>query len=133
VPCVDNVSPVASLCLLYFISLMWSLHPRLAVRPALSRAVCLPAIVRRCSLLGSKLLCTNSAWLVSVCGAVPCLKRLIAGLSPRRLGFAPGSIHVGFVVDKVALRQVFLRVLRFSPVNISFHRRSPSSYHLGNA
>jgi hypothetical protein len=26
---------------------------------------------------------------------------------------------VGFVVDKVALRQVFLRVLRFSPVNIS--------------
>jgi hypothetical protein len=25
---------------------------------------------------------------------------------------------VGFVVDKVALGQVFLRVLRFSPVNI---------------
>jgi hypothetical protein len=32
-------------------------------------------------------------------------------LSPRR----PGSIHVGFVVDKVALGQVFLRALRFSP------------------
>jgi hypothetical protein len=31
---------------------------------------------------------------------------------------APGSIHVGLVVDKVALGQVFLRVLRFSPVNI---------------
>jgi hypothetical protein len=27
------------------------------------------------------------------------------------------SVHVGFVVDKVALGQVFLRVLRFSPVN----------------
>jgi hypothetical protein len=27
----------------------------------------------------------------------------------------------------------FLRVLRFPPVNISFHRRSPNSYHLGNA
>jgi hypothetical protein len=26
--------------------------------------------------------------------------------------------RVGFVVDKVALGQVFLRVLRFSPVNI---------------
>ena len=26
-------------------------------------------------------------------------------------------IHVGFVVDKVALRQVFPRVLGFSPVN----------------
>jgi hypothetical protein len=29
----------------------------------------------------------------------------------------PGSVHVGFVVDKVALGQVFPRVLRFSPVN----------------
>jgi hypothetical protein len=38
-----------------------------------------------------------------------------------------------FVVDKVALGQVFLRVLRFPPVNISFHRRFPNSYHLGNA
>jgi hypothetical protein len=57
------------------------------------------------------------------------LRPLVAGLSPRR----PGLIHVRFVVDKVALGQVFLRVLRFSPVNISFHRRSPNSYHLGNA
>jgi hypothetical protein len=65
--------------------------------------------------------------------AVPWLRSLVTGLSPRRSGFAPGSIHVGFVVDKVALGQVFLRVLRFSTVNISFHRRSPNSYHLGNA
>jgi hypothetical protein len=65
--------------------------------------------------------------------AVPWLRSLVAGLSPQRPGFAPWSIHVGFVVDKVALGQVFLRVLRFSPVNISFHRRSPNSYHLGNA
>jgi hypothetical protein len=35
--------------------------------------------------------------------AVPWLKRLVTGLSPQRPGFAPGSIHVGFVVDKVAL------------------------------
>jgi hypothetical protein len=34
--------------------------------------------------------------------AVPWLKRLVAGLLPRRLGFDPGSVHVGFVVDKVA-------------------------------
>jgi hypothetical protein len=27
------------------------------------------------------------------------------------------SVHVGFVVDKVALGQVFPRVLRFSPLN----------------
>jgi hypothetical protein len=45
------------------------------------------------------------------------LRQLIAGLSPRRPGFDPGSVHVGFVVDKVALGHVFLRVLRFSPVN----------------
>jgi hypothetical protein len=62
--------------------------------------------------------------------AMPWLKRLVAGLSPRRPGFAPGSIHAGFVVDKVALGQVFVRVPRF-PLSISFHRRSPNSYHLG--
>jgi hypothetical protein len=48
---------------------------------------------------------------------VPWLRRLVAGLSPRRLGFDPGSVHVGFVLDKVVLGQVFLRVLRFSPVS----------------
>jgi hypothetical protein len=50
--------------------------------------------------------------------AMPWLRRLVAGLSPRRPGFDPGSVHVGFVVDKVAMVQVFFsRVLRFSPVN----------------
>jgi hypothetical protein len=29
----------------------------------------------------------------------------------------PGSVHVGFVVDKVALGEGFPRVLRFSPLN----------------
>jgi hypothetical protein len=38
---------------------------------------------------------------------MPWLRRLVAGLWPRRLGFDPGSIHVGFVVDKVALGQGF--------------------------
>jgi hypothetical protein len=50
--------------------------------------------------------------------AVPWLRRLVAGLSPRRPGFNPGPVHVGFMVDKVALGQVFLRVLRLSPVNL---------------
>jgi hypothetical protein len=52
------------------------------------------------------------------CGAVPWLRSLVAGLSPRRPWFVPGSIHVGFVVDEVALRQGFLRVFRFSPASI---------------
>jgi hypothetical protein len=49
------------------------------------------------------------------------------GLLLRSAGFASGSILVGFVVDKVTLGQVFLRVFRF-PLSISFHRRSPYSY-----
>ena len=48
--------------------------------------------------------------------SVPRLRRLVAGLSPRRPGFDPVSVQVGFVVDKVALGQVFPRVRRFSPV-----------------
>jgi hypothetical protein len=48
---------------------------------------------------------------------VPWFKRLVAGLSPRRLGIDPGSVNVGFVVDKVALGQVFPLVLRFYPVS----------------
>jgi hypothetical protein len=31
--------------------------------------------------------------------------------------FDPRTVHVGFVVDKAALGQVFPRVLRFFPVN----------------
>jgi hypothetical protein len=50
--------------------------------------------------------------------AVQWLKSLVAGLSPRRPGLTPRSIHVGFMADKMELRQVFLRVLQFSPVNI---------------
>jgi hypothetical protein len=40
-------------------------------------------------------------------GARPTLRRLVAGFQPRRPGFEPGSVHVGFVVDKVVLGQVF--------------------------
>jgi hypothetical protein len=39
-------------------------------------------------------------------------------LSPRSLGFEPGSVLVGFVVEKVTLGTGFLLVLRLSPVNI---------------
>jgi hypothetical protein len=38
---------------------------------------------------------------------------VIAGFPPRRLGFKPGSGHVGFVVDKVALGQVFSKYFGF--------------------
>jgi hypothetical protein len=39
--------------------------------------------------------------------AASLLRRLVAGLSPRRPGFDPGSVNVGYVVEKVALGQVF--------------------------
>jgi hypothetical protein len=61
-----------------------------------------------------------SSGIVAQIKAVPWLSRLVAGLSPRRPGFDPGSVHVRFVVDKVALGQVFLRVVGF-PLSISFH------------
>jgi hypothetical protein len=50
--------------------------------------------------------------------SVPWLRRLVAGLSPRRPGSDPGSVHVGFLVDKMALGQIFPRVLRFFPVSL---------------
>jgi hypothetical protein len=58
-------------------------------------------------------------WCVNILQrAVPLLRWLVAGFSPRRPGFAPRSVHVGFVVDRVAVGQGFSRVLRFSPVYI---------------
>jgi hypothetical protein len=54
------------------------------------------------------------------------LRRSVIGLSPRRPEFAPGLVRVGFVMDKVAVRQDFLRVLRFSPVH-GIHRGSSCS------
>jgi hypothetical protein len=56
--------------------------------------------------------------------AVPWLRRLVAGLPPRRPGFDLGSVHVGFVVDKVALGQVFPPEYFGFPLPVSFHRCS---------
>ena len=55
--------------------------------------------------------------------AVPRLRRSVAGLSPRRHGFDPGSVHVGFVVDKVALGQVFSPITSVFPCQ--FHSTGP--------
>jgi hypothetical protein len=62
---------------------------------------------------------------------VPWLRPLVTELSPQRTRFIPGSVYVGFVVNKVALGQVFLRVLLFFPVNIIPLRLSIFIYHLG--
>jgi hypothetical protein len=63
----------------------------------------------------------NSAW--------PWLRLFLAGIPPQKTGFSSGAVHVGFVVDKITLRQVLLQILRF-PLSISFHRHSPFSHDL---
>lgn len=49
---------------------------------------------------------------------VPWLRRLVATVSTRRTVFDSGLVRVNFVVDKVAVGKVSLRVLRFSSVII---------------
>jgi hypothetical protein len=62
-----------------------------------------------------------------LCGQpVPWPMRLIAALSLRRPEYAPRSVHVGFVLDEVALGQVSHRVLRFF-LSIKFRHGFPCS------
>jgi hypothetical protein len=44
---------------------------------------------------------------------MPSLRRSVTGFSPLRPGFGPTSGHVGFLVDKMTLGQVFSEYLDF--------------------
>jgi len=59
---------------------------------------------------------------------MPCLRRLVAGLSPRRPGFCPRTVHVGFAGDSMALEQVLLRVSVFLCYYSSAVYSTPFSY-----
>jgi hypothetical protein len=61
-------------------------------------ALCFCDVFRRLASIATPRILCNYAH-----RAVPWLRRLAAGFPPRRPGFDPGSVHVGFVVDKVAL------------------------------
>jgi hypothetical protein len=92
----------------------------------IGQSACVPSVTVRDTLIvdiNYDLAVMLQAGIIVICciGAVSWLRSLVTGLSPRRPGFTPGSIHVGFVVDKVALGQVFLRVLRFFPVTLQTH------------
>jgi hypothetical protein len=63
--------------------------------------------------------------------AVPWLRRLVVGLSQRRTEFAHGLLHVGFLVDEVALAEVCLRDVGIFPVSIIL-RGSIYRPHLGD-
>jgi hypothetical protein len=61
-------------------------------------------------------------------GTVPSLRRSVAGLAPWRPGLNPRRVHMGFMLDGVALRHVFLEA------SLSFHHcsiliRSPPTVH----
>jgi len=49
---------------------------------------------------------------------LPWPRQLIVVFSPQETGFDPWSVHVRFVVDHVALEQVFFRAVQFCPVSI---------------
>jgi hypothetical protein len=57
--------------------------------------------------------------------------RLVAGFPPRWPGFEPRSGHGEFVVDKVALGQVFSEFFGF-PCQFSFHRVLYIHHHLSS-
>jgi hypothetical protein len=50
--------------------------------------------------------------------SMPCMRLIVAGVSPRRAGFDTKPFHVGFVVDKVAVEQVLLPEFQCSPFRI---------------
>ena len=75
-------------------------------------------IETECAYCAVRTECTTMMHLIFIINVVPWLRRLVAGLSLRRSGFCSWPIHMGFVVNKVALGQAFLRMSRFSPVSI---------------
>jgi hypothetical protein len=61
---------------------------------------------------------------------VTCLARLVTEFWTKKQGLKPREIHMGFVVEKVALEQVILQVLVFCPVSIIPQAKSFSrSFH----
>lgn len=57
-------------------------------------------------------------YLNTLLGTVPFVRRLVAGLSPRRSELNSRSVYLGFMVERVTLEQVFLRVLRSFRVTV---------------
>lgn len=59
---------------------------------------------------------------------LPGLGRLVVGILPRRPGFDSVPTRAGFVVGKVTLAQVFLRVLELSLIRVI-----PQMLHVSHA
>jgi hypothetical protein len=63
--------------------------------------------------------------------AVPWYRWLATNLSLQRPGFIPRSVRVEFVMDKLALGQIFLQVLQVS-LSASFHHGSIIIWGINN-
>jgi hypothetical protein len=63
--------------------------------------------------------------------AAPPLRQLVPGFPPRRPASEPGSGHERFVVDKVALGEVFSEYLRFL-CRYSFHQELHNHHHFSS-
>jgi hypothetical protein len=50
--------------------------------------------------------------------SLPWLRKLGAGLPPRRSRLDTKLVHLRFVMDKVAVEHAFLQILRFTPASI---------------
>jgi hypothetical protein len=61
--------------------------------------------------------------------AAPQFRRLVSGFPRRWLGFEPGSGCVGFMVDKVAVAQIFSEYFGF-PCQTSFHQLLHNQHQL---
>jgi hypothetical protein len=46
-------------------------------------------------------------------------RRLVAGLPTRRSVFSPSPVHMGLLLDRMLLKEIFLRVLQFSLTGIT--------------
>jgi hypothetical protein len=68
----------------------------------------------------SKICRENSSWIKSDKGRAMAQAVIRRPVTTEARGSVPGQVHVRFVVDKVALGQVFLRVVGF-PLSILFH------------
>jgi hypothetical protein len=73
-----------------------------------------------------QMLFTMTVWLGAK--AMSRLRRLVAGLSVRRLAFLTGPDHVGFVVGKVARRPSVSPSTSLFPLLLSFHQCSVFIY-----
>jgi hypothetical protein len=62
---------------------------------------------------------------------MPLVRRLVVCFPTRRSGFELGSVHVGFVVNNVALGQVFSKYFDF-PCQFAFHRLLHTHHHLSS-